>query len=49
MRRGTGSACPVAAVVLVAFLLRCVHIESFKLLLALKIQPFARLGYYGLC
>src|SRR6476661_6541947 len=37
MRRGTGSARP-AAVVLIAFLL-----------LALKIRPFARLSYYGLC
>ena len=48
MRRGSGSARAAVAVVAGAFLLLYVH-RVVRLLLALKIRPFARLGYYGLC
>ena len=48
MRGATVSARLDLAVVLIAFLL-LTFIEFFSPLLALKIRPFARSGYYGLC
>jgi hypothetical protein len=49
MLAGTAAARPRVAVVLLAFLLPRVHRIHFLCSLHSKIQPFPRLGYYGLC